>query len=536
MAQKRSGSKERSQKRILVVDDEVSVRLAIETVLRKGGYRYSSAQTAGEAKELITNPNNEYDMVITDWRMEHKHAGLEVIKTVAARNLDIPVLVITAYANVEGAVAAMKYGAYDYIEKPFSIDELEATIEAALHRPRPRTLPPETSESASAEPFEGIIGEDPEIMKIFDIVRTISDVDATTLLTGETGTGKELFARSIHRTSQRSGKSFVAVNCGAIPENLIESELFGHKKGSFTDAKADRPGHFQIADGGTIFLDEIGDMPLSMQVKLLRVLQEKEIKPIGETAKTPIDVRVIAATHHDLEAAVAKGAFREDLYWRLNVIHIEIPPLRRRSTDILRLVSHFVRHFNKVDRRAIEGISPAVQKALMSYAWPGNIRELENTIERIVILKRKGIVELRDLPAKIMRGGPASRPVVQAVVAASTPISAPMMIYGTGEMEALNVAEPPSADEDSGVQPPPAPPMARPVAGKRLPTIASADLELLLPPSGINLKTFIQKMEDDLIDQAVERSNGVIKRAADLLKMNRTTLVERLRKRERRNS
>ncbi len=515
------GFKARSHKRILVVDDEVSVRLAIETVLRKRGYRYSSAQSAAEARELIEG--NDYDMVITDWRMENRNAGLEVIRAAIAKNPDTPVLVITAFANVHGAVSAMRAGAYEYIEKPFSIDELEETIDTALRRPRPRLMPPEGSGPASDNPFEGIIGSDPSIRRIFDIVNTISDTDATTLLTGETGTGKELFARAIHRTSRRGAKAFVPVNCGAIPESLFEAELFGYRKGSFTDAKADRPGRFHIADGGSIFLDEIGDLPLSMQVKLLRVLQDKEVQRIGDAQPSPVDVRVIAATHHDLEAAVAKGAFREDLYYRLNVIHIEIPALRERPSDILTLIAHFIRHFNASDRRNITDVSVEAQRALLSYSWPGNIRELENTIERVVILKREGSVDLEDLPTKIRRGGPEVRAShIMPAVALSTPDALqPLLVY---HMPPAAPAAAPSAAS----APPPIP--AAPTSNEGV--AVSNALRLTLPAEGVNLKTLIEQIENDLIDQALAQSEGVVSHAARLLQMNRTTLVERLRKRE----
>ncbi|MEL6179609.1 MAG: sigma-54 dependent transcriptional regulator, partial [Myxococcota bacterium] len=392
------GRRQQAERRVLVVDDEVAIRIAIETLLRKRGYRYSSAQNGSEAIQLLSS--NVYDLVVTDLHMERRDTGLKVVRAARRKNPDTPVLVITGYGDVENAVAAMKAGAYDFMEKPFSIDDLEATIEAAISHKR-GSQGPEPG-SGSSDPFEGIIGRDPAIQQTFNTIRTIADTDATVLLTGESGVGKELFARAIHRSNPRRRRGyFVPVNCAAIPEGLIESELFGSVKGSFTNSTEDRPGMFRMADKGTILLDEIGDMPAMTQVKLLRVLNERQVRPVGASQAIPIDVRVIAATHRNLEQLVRDGKFREDLYYRLNVIPIAIPPLRARSEDIILIAMHFIERFNREDGRNIEGLSSDAQDVLLRYTWPGNIRELENTIRRTVIMCGDGVISADDLPDKL---------------------------------------------------------------------------------------------------------------------------------------
>jgi DNA-binding NtrC family response regulator len=512
------------------VDDEVSVRLALETLIRKRGYRYASAQSEREAKELIAG--HEYDMVITDMKMESPDSGVEVVRAARAKNPRTPVLVITGYADVESAVNAMKAGAYEFIEKPFQIDEIEAIIEQAMRRGRRAAGDLAPSGGKESQRFEGIIGKDKALLDLFKTIENISDTDVTTLITGETGTGKELVARAIHRSSVRSGKNFVAVNCGAIPESLIEAELFGSRKGSYTGASHDRPGRFQVADGGTIFLDEIGDMAPHMQVKLLRVLAEGEVQPIGAQYPSTVDVRVVAATHQNLDQLVLDNKFRADLFYRLNVIHLDIPSLRERPGDIVELALHFVRRFNRSQRRAVSGISPAAQEALTAYGWPGNVRELENAIERVVVLKREGLIEPEDLPSKVQAGGAKKREGLTFDIR-----------YVDGDVAVLlapsvDHSGPPAADEGppAGKSRVPAAP-APAVSSVAVPTSVAAvpGLDLHLPHAGVDLRQFIEGVEYSLIDQALERCEGNKSKAAQLLGLNRTTLVERLKKRERRS-
>jgi DNA-binding NtrC family response regulator len=516
----------RSRKRILIVDDEVSVRLALETLLRKRGYRYSSARSAAEAAELLQG--NEYDMVITDMKMESKDSGLQVIRSTLAKNPATPVLVITGFADVESAVQAMKHGAYEFIEKPFQIDEIEAIIEQALRRRRRVSVEPEAG-SPDGDPFAGIVGTDPAIQEIFRTIESIADTDATTLITGETGTGKELIARAIHRSSPRASQYFVTVNCGAIPESLLEAELFGSRKGSFTGATHDRPGRFQVADRGTSFLDEIGDMPVHMQVKLLRVLAEGEVQPIGATHPTKLNVRVVAATHQDLEESVQVNKFRADLFYRLNVIQIHIPPLRERPGDVVELAVHFMRQANRSQRRAVTGISADAQRALIEYPWPGNIRELENAVERVVILKRDGIIERTDLPAKVQTGGHVPRRGVRLKTRYVSTGGDTLLPSGP---DSVAPEEPSSGD---GVTAEPSMPSAPVLVESPASAVASSSLHVTLPTAGIDLRKFIAEVEYSLIDQALERCDGNRSKAAQLLGLNRTTLVERLKKRERRS-
>ncbi len=503
----------RAKKRILVVDDDLHVRLAIETVLRKRGYSYSSAQSAAEARDLITNPKNKYDMVITDWKMESKDAGLEVVQAAVARNVDTPVLVVTGFANVNSAVQAMKYGAYDFIEKPFDIDELEAIIATALRRKRSSRVKHKPELLDKGGPFDNLIGSSPAVGRIRKTIEAISDTSVSTLLTGETGTGKEVFARAIHRASARREGLFVPVNCGAIPEGLFESEMFGYVKGAFTGTPGDKKGLFEEAHKGTIFLDEIGELPLASQVKLLRTIQDKTVRRLGDSRDRKIDIRILAATNRDLEKEVAEGRFREDLYYRLNVIHIEIPPLRERKEDLQALIQHFIQRFNVSDKRNVEGMTPTANQALLGYRWPGNVRELENTIERMVILKRTGFLDWDDLPAKIRRaiGEPPTAPVPPP---------------------------PPSRSTRRPAQPVAAPPRMVPAPDPNAPQLVdmSRPMRFKMPQEGIDLKSFIEELEFDLIDQALALKGGTVKQAAELLQMKRTTLVERLKKRDRKRA
>ncbi len=383
---------------ILLIDDDQSLRRVIEFSLAEQGYGVRTAATGEEGLALFER--ERFDAVITDITMPGM-SGIEVLMKVHADAPSMPVIVITAYGTVESAVEAMKQGAYDYITKPFNRDELRITLERALRMQR---LEQENTELRAAVldryRFDGIIGTSEKLREVLDLGGRVAGSDATVLVTGESGTGKELLAKGIHYASERRDGPFVAVNCAAIPEALIESELFGHMKGSFTGAVRDKEGKFELASGGTIFLDEVGDLRVDLQAKILRALQERSVDRVGGSKPVPVDVRVIAATNKDLERAVKDGAFREDLYYRLSVVTLHMPPLRERKEDIPLLVEFFVRKYNKA---AGVAVAPEALAALIAYGWPGNVRELENVIERASVLKRGEVISVGDMPEKITR-------------------------------------------------------------------------------------------------------------------------------------
>jgi two-component system response regulator AtoC len=388
-------------RRVLIVDDEENIRLVLRTLLKKHGYEVESAESGEEA--LAKMDTFAPDVVLTDVRMP-KMGGLELIAALKERDNPATVIVMSAYGSMDLALEAMKAGAYDYVGKPFKPDEVVLALRKAEER---ETLRRENRELRSQirneGKFESILAKSGAMETIFRTISKIADFKTTVLISGESGTGKELVARAIHARSHRSTQPFVAVNCGAIPENLLESELFGHKKGAFTDATADRRGLFEEAHGGTLLLDEIGELPLNLQVKLLRVLQEEHIRKLGDTRDVKVDVRIVTATHRDLGAEVKAGRFREDLFYRINVLPIEIPPLRERREDVALLVDHFVERNNARLGTAVRGITPAARKLLLEYGWPGNVRELENTIERAMVLAEKDVLDVGELPDKIVR-------------------------------------------------------------------------------------------------------------------------------------
>ncbi len=368
--------------KILIVDDERSMRDVLSIMLKRAGYNVT---VATDAEEAITEIGKEiFDLVITDLKMP-KGSGLDVLKAVKAGSPETVVLVITAFASTESAVEAMKQGAYDYLTKPFQVDEVQLIIKNALER---RRLSTENMllkrEMASQSSFARIVGQSEAMQKVFDIVRKVADTKSNVLICGESGTGKELIARAIHYNSARGQFPFVAVNCSALPETLLESELFGHMRGSFTGAVANKAGLFEVANEGSIFLDEIGETTLATQVKLLRVIQEREIRRVGGNQDMKVDVRIIAATNRDLEKALAEGAFREDLYYRLDVIPIKLPPLRERAGDIPLLVQHFLEQLSRESGKPLPTLTPEAMRLLQAYEWRGNVRELENLIERAV--------------------------------------------------------------------------------------------------------------------------------------------------------
>ncbi len=385
--------------KILVVDDELSMREFLSILLEREGYDVTVAGSADEA--LRTMESALFDLVLSDVNMPGL-SGIELLGRIKNMSPETAVLILTAFSTSEQAVEAMKLGAYDYVCKPFKNEEIKQLIKNALEKQGLKRenvlLKKHVSERDS---FCGIIGTSPKMRELFDMIQKVAASQSSVLILGESGTGKELAARSIHTCSPRKSKPFVAVNCGAIPENLIESELFGHKKGSFTGAVSDRPGLFEQAEGGTLFLDEIGELPLLMQTKLLRVLQEREFKRVGDAVTRKADVRILSASNRDLESQVKDGTFREDLYYRLNVVQLVMPPLRERIEDIPLLIEYFCRKFQVTGQNKPASITVGALKVLMNHAFPGNIRELENCIERSLILDPEVISET-SLPKQLL--------------------------------------------------------------------------------------------------------------------------------------
>ena len=385
--------------RIIVIDDDRSMCEMLEASLKRKGFDILWRTSVQEANDILLQ--EEYDVVLTDLQMPGEN-GLQLCQRLVRNRPDIPVVVVTAFGSVDSAVAALRAGAYDFVNKPFELSTLALVLERAVqHRQlleRVRILSESVKEPQG---FDEIIGTSPHMQKVYELMKSVAGLDSSILITGESGTGKELVARSIHRTSQRKQAPFVALNCSAIPESLLESELFGHRKGAFTDARTDRQGLFEQADGGTLLLDEIGDLPLSMQPKLLRALEDRKIRPLGENREVEFDVRIIAATNQDLESMVSEGTFRADLFYRFNVIQIDLPPLRSRGNDIILLAEHFLNKFASTTDKKIAGMSTPVLKKLLSYPWPGNIRELKNCIEHAVSLTRYDKLVPDDLPDKI---------------------------------------------------------------------------------------------------------------------------------------
>ncbi|TWU18144.1 sigma-54-dependent transcriptional regulator [Allorhodopirellula heiligendammensis] len=388
-----------STRQIMIVDDERNMCELIETDLRLRGIASRWYTSATEALAAIHK--HDFDVVLTDVRMPGT-TGLQLCQQLSRTRPDIPVVVMTAFGTLETAISAMRSGAYDFITKPIEMDLLSITLQRAIeHRRLTAQVSLLESTYDAAIPFGELLGQSPTMRNLYEHLKQVAASDAAVLITGESGTGKELVARSIHSGSRRANAPFVAVNCAALTETLLESELFGHVKGAFTDARGERKGLFLEANGGTLLLDEMGEMPMSMQVRLLRALEERRVRPVGSDKEYSFDVRVLTATNRDLETAVAEGRFREDLYYRINVIGIELPPLRARGTDILRLAEHFQEQFAASEGKSVSGFGEGVAERLLSYAWPGNVRELRNVMERAVALTRYDTITLEDLPDKI---------------------------------------------------------------------------------------------------------------------------------------
>jgi two-component system, NtrC family, response regulator AtoC len=381
--------------RILVADDHDALRRGLALALSTAGHEVEEASNGNAALERLHE--SYFDVVVSDLKMGGSD-GLDVLRTTKSLHPTVSVILMTAFGTVNTAVEAMKHGAFDYVQKPFEIEEMEVKIEKALELKRLRhELDYLRNEQQESYDFEKIVGNSEALQRVLGVVKKVAKSNSTVLINGETGTGKELIAGAIHHNSLRAARNFVKVNCAALQENLLESELFGHEKGAFTGADRQRIGRFEQADGGTLFLDEIGDMSPSTQAKILRVLQEHEFERLGGTRTIRVDVRLIAATNRDLPAMVAAGSFREDLYYRLNVVSIQTPPLRERKEDILALAMSFLRRYGNELKKRLDGIDPDAQKLLMRYNWPGNIRELENAIERAALLAEQPVITADDL-------------------------------------------------------------------------------------------------------------------------------------------
>jgi len=452
---------------VLVVDDEELYRRAIERILTRVGYNVLTARDATEALEVVSNTTIE--LVLADIQMPGIN-GLELVRQIHEIEPDLPCIVMTGYNTPENSIEALQAGAFWYLEKPFegeTLDVVRRLVEQAIEHGRlkqeNRSL---HRQLRSRHKFDSIIGKSDAIARVLSIIERVADTESTVLITGESGTGKELVARAIHYNSRRSERSLVTVNCGAIPEELLESELFGHVKGAFTNAVRHRDGRFAMAHGGTIFLDEIGDMSPSLQVKLLRVLQERTFEPVGSSKTTKVDVRVIAATHQNLPELIKTNRFREDLFYRLNVLPIEVPSLRDRIEDLPLLVHHFLDLARQERNSRVQAVDDEAMQRMMDYDWPGNVRELENLTERLTVLVDEGEIGIEDLPAQIR-----AEPTTQAW--------APR-----------------------------------------------------LPSTGLDFNDVVGRFETDLIEQALEHTHWNKNRAAQLLGLNRTTLIEKIKKRQ----
>ena len=397
--------------RVLIIDDDRSMCDVIETALGHRQLDVISRTTAEDGLRLIAE--QDFDVVVTDVNMPSM-TGVELCRRIVQNREDLPVVVMTAFGSVETAVAAIRAGAYDFVTKPFNMDDLALTIERAKRHRALREEVKRLRGSADPQQFDGIIGTSAPMKKVFDLVSRVAESDASVLITGESGTGKELVAQALHQRSVRGGGPFVAINCAAMPEALLESELFGHVKGAFTDARQSRVGLFVKASHGTLLLDEIGEMPAGMQAKLLRALQERRARPVGGDTEVAFDTRIIAATNRDLETEVEEKHFREDLFYRINVVRIHVPPLRVRGGDVLLLAQHCLTRYATASRGKVTGMTSAAAEKLLAYSWPGNVRELQNCIERAVALARLDQIGVDDLPEKI-RDFKATRVVIESL-------------------------------------------------------------------------------------------------------------------------
>ncbi len=509
--------------RILVVEDEPNLRKVLATLLRREGYEVTVAEN-GEVG-LAEFEKHGADVVVTDMVMP-KVGGMEVLRTVNARAPDVPVIIVTAHGTVDSAVEAIKLGAFDYITKPFDQAELQTVIAKAsrTHQASLKAIKPDGRLRAA------IVGDSQQMQEIFRIIDKVADTPSTVLITGESGTGKELIASALHEGSSRREKPLIKINCGAIPKDLMESELFGYERGAFTGAVTSKPGRFEMADTGTLFLDEIGEIPVEMQVKLLRVLQEGEFERVGGIKTTRVDVRLIAATNRDLEQEIEAGRFRKDLYYRLNVVPIRLPSLRERTSDVPMLTRHFIEKYNKRLNKRIEGISDEALELLCQYPWPGNIRELENLVERILLFADGPRIERSDLPESFRGGAAGGAPSAAGAVHPGAQVS----VGGAGMAGHAVTGAHPGAGAGAGAL------GAGGSAGMQA-TVAGGSAGAPLPsehagtaaPGEGGLKDLVRakaaEVERDLIVRALEETGGNVTRAARLLQISRKSLQTKMK-------
>jgi two-component system response regulator AtoC len=472
-------------KRILIADDEINIRRVLEAILKRDGYE---VVTAANGEEALAGMGRGIHTVITDLKMPGLD-GMALLKRLTAEHPDVPVVMITAHGSVENAVEAVKLGAFDYVEKPFDQEQIRQIVAKALRTHALSRRDPRPEDSGSRGRFR-LVGDSPAIRHVYGIIEKVADTPSTVLISGESGTGKELIARALHENSSRHAGPFIKINCAAIPKTLMESELFGYEKGAFTGAVGAKPGRFELAHGGTLFLDEIGEIPVEMQVKLLRVLQESEFERVGGIKTIKVDVRLVTATNRDLAAELTTGGFREDLYYRIKVVDIHLPPLRERRVDIPLLVQHFITKFNDRLKKQFTHIARDAVERLVAYHWPGNIRELENVIERTMLFGEGPTIRLGDLPAELS-GGPAAveERAAPAPVASTTP-SHPSL---------------------------PAVTAAAAAAGAAAGSLKEA------------VRAEIERLEREWIRQALDETGGNVTQAARRLKISRKSLQTKMK-------
>jgi nitrogen regulation protein NR(I) len=463
--------------RILIIDDDATIRNVLTTFLAENGLQVEAAKDGERGLALLRD--SHFDVILCDLIMPGIN-GLDILKQLSAANNTIPFILITAYGSIQTAVEAMKIGAFDYVTKPFVLDELMIIIKRAIEISNVHKENIMLKKQLKRKyNFKGLIGDSPGMRKVYELIEKISQTDSTILITGESGTGKELVAKTLHFNSARAQGPFVAVNCAAIPKDLLESELFGHEKGAFTGASQTRVGRFELANRGTLFFDEVSELDPSLQVKLLRVLQEREFERVGGTKTIKTDARILAATNTDLEKLTKEGGFREDLFYRLNVIPLHIPPLKKRTGDIPLLLDHFVNEYAAKRKRKPLRFAKNVMERLMQYEWTGNVRELENVIERLTVLAGGDFIELSDLPEEFRGTAGISH-------------------------EALSYKSDKASD----------------TTGKTF----------NIPLAGVNLNEMVHDMEKNMILSALDKTGGIRIKAAALLGLNRTTLIEKMKK------
>jgi nitrogen regulation protein NR(I) len=473
---------ETEAKRLLIADDELNMRRVLEAILRRDGYE---VVTVANGNEALANMGRGINMVITDLKMPGLD-GMGLLRRLSVDYPDVPVVMITAHGSVENAVEAVKLGAFDYLEKPFDQEQIHQIVAKAMHTHMLSRRDARPEDPTSHGRFR-LVGDSPAIRQIYAVVEKVADTPSTVLITGESGTGKELVARALHDNSSRRTGPFIKINCAAIPKTLMESELFGYEKGAFTGAVGSKPGRFELAHGGTLFLDEIGEIPVEMQVKLLRVLQESEFERVGGIKTIKVDVRLLTATNRDLAAEIANGGFRDDLFYRLNVVPIHLPALRERRQDIPMLVDHFIARFNERLKKQITGADPEAVERLVAHNWPGNIRELENVIERTILFCEGPRIQLEDLPREFGGGTVSSSQPDLAAAAAAVPAPAS-----------------------------PAPSAAPPV-GEEVGSLKEA----------VRVET--ERVERDLIQRALDETGGNVTQAARKLQISRKSLQTKMK-------